>query len=51
MYVQNKRDMDQKWLSTNYKMTERDVNKMINELEVEWRTLVIEKMQNETQQP
>jgi hypothetical protein len=50
MYIQAKRDPDQQWFSTNYRLTEQDVSLIINDREEEWKTPVLETMQKETQQ-
>jgi hypothetical protein len=46
MYVQEKRDLDQQWFSTHYRLTEKDINLIVNDWKVKWKTPVKKKMKN-----
>jgi hypothetical protein len=49
MYIQAKRDPDQQWLLTSYRLTKQDVSLIVNDWEAEWRKPMLEAMQKETQ--
>jgi len=41
-YIQAKRDLDQQWLTTRYRLTESEVGQIIEDWEDEWKTLMPE---------
>jgi len=45
MYIQAKKDPNQQWLSTHYRVIEQDISQIVNDWDEEWRTLVTETMQ------
>jgi hypothetical protein len=49
MYIQEKKDLDQQWLSTHYRVIEKEINQIVNDWDEEWRIPVTETMQQDTQ--